>query len=223
MSRIPTPATIEAAPAASQPLLAGRQEAARRRPEPVPPRRQQPRRAGGLPRPVRRARQGRRCPRRPASALRCRGRDQRLRLLPVRAHLPGPATVAKLDDAEMTANRSGASNDPKADAAVRFAAKVTTLRGHVSDDDFGRQGSRLHGRADHRDRPARRAEHLDQLHQHRGPDRDRLSGRHGPQGSLRPWDTVSLNWRSRRTFAQCRSAGQPRPLRTNGRRRAVQR
>ena len=26
--------------------------------------------------------------------------------------------VAKLDDAELTANRSGASNDPKADAAV---------------------------------------------------------------------------------------------------------
>ncbi|MEX3012493.1 carboxymuconolactone decarboxylase family protein [Acinetobacter baumannii] len=32
--------------------------------------------------------------------------------------------VAKLDDAELTANRSGASNDPKADAAVRFAAAV---------------------------------------------------------------------------------------------------
>ncbi len=44
--------------------------------------------------------------------------------------------LAKLDDAEMTANRSGASNDPKADAAVRFAAKVTRERGHVSDADF---------------------------------------------------------------------------------------
>ena len=43
--------------------------------------------------------------------------------------------VAKLDDAEMTANRSGASNDPFADAAVRFAAKVTELRGHVSSSD----------------------------------------------------------------------------------------
>jgi uncharacterized peroxidase-related enzyme len=43
--------------------------------------------------------------------------------------------VAKLDDAEMTANRNGSSNDPKADAAVRFAAKVTTQRGHVSSDD----------------------------------------------------------------------------------------
>jgi uncharacterized peroxidase-related enzyme len=44
--------------------------------------------------------------------------------------------LAKLDDAEMTANRSGASNDPKADAAVRFAAKVARERGHVSDADF---------------------------------------------------------------------------------------
>lgn len=45
--------------------------------------------------------------------------------------------MARLDDAEMTANRSGASNDPKADAAVRFAAKVVRARGHVSDDDVG--------------------------------------------------------------------------------------
>ncbi len=43
--------------------------------------------------------------------------------------------VAKLDDAEMTANRNGASNDPFADAAVRFAAKLVELRGKVSNDD----------------------------------------------------------------------------------------
>jgi uncharacterized peroxidase-related enzyme len=43
---------------------------------------------------------------------------------------------AKLDDAEITANRSGASNEPKADAAVRFAAKVAIDRGHVTDADF---------------------------------------------------------------------------------------
>jgi uncharacterized peroxidase-related enzyme len=40
--------------------------------------------------------------------------------------------VAKLDDAEMTANRNGASNDIKADAAVRFAVQVTKQRGHVA-------------------------------------------------------------------------------------------
>lgn len=44
--------------------------------------------------------------------------------------------VAKLDDAEMTANRSGASNDPVADAAVRFAAKLTQERGRVSEADL---------------------------------------------------------------------------------------
>jgi uncharacterized peroxidase-related enzyme len=44
--------------------------------------------------------------------------------------------LAKLDDAEMTANRNGASNDPKADAAVRFAAKVARERGHIVDADF---------------------------------------------------------------------------------------
>ncbi|PTS81535.1 alkylhydroperoxidase [Sphingomonas sp. HMWF008] len=44
--------------------------------------------------------------------------------------------LAKLDDAEMTANRSGASNDPKADAAVRFAAKLVRERGQVSDADL---------------------------------------------------------------------------------------
>lgn len=44
--------------------------------------------------------------------------------------------VAKLDDAEMTANRNGTSNDPKADAAVRFAGIVVARRGHVSDDDL---------------------------------------------------------------------------------------
>ncbi len=42
---------------------------------------------------------------------------------------------AKLDDAEITANRSGRSNDPKADAAIRFAVRVVTERGHVSDAD----------------------------------------------------------------------------------------
>jgi uncharacterized peroxidase-related enzyme len=52
------------------------------------------------------------------------------------AHTYLGKTFAKLDDAEITANRSGASNDPKADAAVRFAAKVTLARGHVSDDDL---------------------------------------------------------------------------------------
>lgn len=44
--------------------------------------------------------------------------------------------LAKLDEAEILANRKGHSNDPKADAAVHFAAQVTKARGHVSDDDL---------------------------------------------------------------------------------------
>ena len=52
------------------------------------------------------------------------------------AHTYLGKNLAKLDDAEITANRSGASNDPKADAAVRFATKVTRERGHVSEDDL---------------------------------------------------------------------------------------
>lgn len=43
--------------------------------------------------------------------------------------------LAKLDDAEILANRMGHSNDAKADAAVHFAALVTKARGHVSDDE----------------------------------------------------------------------------------------
>lgn len=44
--------------------------------------------------------------------------------------------LAKLDDAELAANRRGTSNDPHADAAVRFAVKVVNNRGHVSDTDL---------------------------------------------------------------------------------------
>jgi uncharacterized peroxidase-related enzyme len=51
------------------------------------------------------------------------------------AHTYVGKNLAKLDDAEITANRNGASTDPKADAAVRFAAKVARERGHVSEDD----------------------------------------------------------------------------------------
>jgi uncharacterized peroxidase-related enzyme len=42
---------------------------------------------------------------------------------------------AKLNDAEITANRNGASNDPHAESAVRFAAKIARARGHLSDAD----------------------------------------------------------------------------------------
>jgi uncharacterized peroxidase-related enzyme len=44
--------------------------------------------------------------------------------------------VARLDDAEMNANRAGKSNDSKADAAVRFARNFMETRGHVGDADI---------------------------------------------------------------------------------------
>ncbi|OYU33574.1 carboxymuconolactone decarboxylase family protein [Novosphingobium sp. PASSN1] len=52
------------------------------------------------------------------------------------AHTFMGKNLARLDDAEITANRNGASNDPKADAAVRFAAIVAHSRGHIADADF---------------------------------------------------------------------------------------
>jgi uncharacterized peroxidase-related enzyme len=52
------------------------------------------------------------------------------------AHTYLGRNLAKLDDAEITANRNGASNDAKADAAVRFAVKVTRARGHVAEADL---------------------------------------------------------------------------------------
>ena len=44
--------------------------------------------------------------------------------------------MAKLDDAEITANRHGSSNDIKADAAVKFAVRVTNARGHITSENF---------------------------------------------------------------------------------------
>lgn len=48
------------------------------------------------------------------------------------AHTYLGKSMAKLDLAEMTANRKGGSNDPRAAAAVHFAVAVTRARGHVS-------------------------------------------------------------------------------------------
>lgn len=43
--------------------------------------------------------------------------------------------IAKLDDAEIAANRVGKSTDAKADAAVKFAVKIAEARGRVSAAD----------------------------------------------------------------------------------------
>jgi len=49
------------------------------------------------------------------------------------AHTYLGKNLAKLDDAEIAANRNGSSHDQKADAAVRFAVTVAQERGHVAD------------------------------------------------------------------------------------------
>jgi uncharacterized peroxidase-related enzyme len=52
------------------------------------------------------------------------------------AHTYLGKNLAKLDDLEIAANRNGGSGDAKADAAVRFAAKIVKARGHVADGDL---------------------------------------------------------------------------------------
>jgi uncharacterized peroxidase-related enzyme len=51
------------------------------------------------------------------------------------AHSYLAANLAKLDAAEIEANRRGSSDDAKAAAAVLFATKVVKARGHVVDAD----------------------------------------------------------------------------------------
>ena len=52
------------------------------------------------------------------------------------AHTYLGENVAKLDAAEMKANRNGSSSDTKANAAIRFATIVARTRGKVSDADI---------------------------------------------------------------------------------------
>jgi uncharacterized peroxidase-related enzyme len=52
------------------------------------------------------------------------------------AHTYLGKNLAKLDDAEITANREGRSLNATADAAVRFAASIVRARGHVTDADL---------------------------------------------------------------------------------------
>lgn len=134
MSRIPTPATIEAAPAASQPMLQAVKKQFGVAPNLFRLVANSPAALegylglssalgkGALPAPTRE---------RIALAI----AEINGCAYCLSAHTYLGKNLARLDDAEITANRNGASNDPKADAAVRFAAKVATARGHVSDDE----------------------------------------------------------------------------------------
>lgn len=135
MSRISTPATIEASPAGSQPLL----EAVKKQFGVVP---NLFRVVGNSPAALegylglngalgKGAIDARTRERIALAVAQINGCDYCLS-----AHSYMGANLAKLDEAEILANRRGTSTDAKADAAVRFAAAVTTARGHVGTADL---------------------------------------------------------------------------------------
>lgn len=64
------------------------------------------------------------------------------------AHTYLGKNLAKLDDVEIAANRNSGSNDTKADAAVRFASKVTTTKGHMAESDLNAVKAAGYGDAD---------------------------------------------------------------------------
>lgn len=131
MSRLPIPASIDAAPAASQPLLQGVQNMLGSVPNLFRLISNSPAALeghlgmfgalakGALPAPTRE--------RIALAVAEINGCDYCLS-----AHTYLGTHLAKLDDDEIAANRDGRSNDAKADAAVRFAAAVAHQRGRVS-------------------------------------------------------------------------------------------
>ncbi len=134
MSRLPTPVSIEASPAASQPLL----QAVKKQLGVVP---NLFRLVGNSPAALEGylglngalAKGALEAPTRERIALavaEINGCDYCLS-----AHSYLGKNLAKLSDAEISANRDGGSTDPKAEAAVQFAVKLVNARGHVSEAD----------------------------------------------------------------------------------------
>jgi len=134
MSRLPTPASIEASPAASQPLL----QAVKKQLGVVP---NLFRLVGNSPAALegylglngalaKGALEAQTRERIALAVAEVNGCDYCLS-----AHSYLASNLAKLSEAEISANRDGGSTDPKADAAVRFAVKLVNARGHVSAAD----------------------------------------------------------------------------------------
>lgn len=130
MSRIPTPASIDAAPAASRPLLEGVKAQLGSVPNLFRVLANSPAALGGYLGLHGALAKG---------AVDARTRERiALAIAEVNgcgyclaAHSYIGANLAKLDAAEIAANRAGRSNDARADAAVRFAVAVAQARGHV--------------------------------------------------------------------------------------------
>jgi uncharacterized peroxidase-related enzyme len=135
MSRLPTPASIEASPAAAQPLLA----AVKKQLGVVP---NLFRLVGNSPAALEGylglngalAKGALEAPTRERIALAIAEINGCSYCLSAHSYLG--KNLAKLSDTEIAANRGGGSGDPKADAAVGFAVKVANARGHVSDADI---------------------------------------------------------------------------------------
>ena len=145
MSRIATPATIEAAPAAAQPLLAAVKRQIGFAPNLFRVIANSPAALegyvglntalakGALP-PATRERIA-------LAVAEINGCNYCLS-----AHTYIGKNLAHLDDAEIAANRNGTSADPTADGAVRLAVKIVNSRGHVADADVA--AARLAGLGD---------------------------------------------------------------------------
>ena len=88
------------------------------------------------------------------------------------AHTYLGLNLAKISADEVALNRHGHSSDPKADAAVQFAAKVAGARGKVDDSDLDRgAGGRIQRCAGGRDRVRGGRERVHQPRQQRRQDR----------------------------------------------------
>ena len=135
MARLPTPASIETSPAASQPLL----QAVKKQLGVVP---NLFRLVGNSPAALEGylglngalAKGSLEAPTRERIALAVAEINGCNYCLSAHSYLG--KNLAKLSDAEMAANRHGHSADMKADAAVGFAVKLVNARGHVSDADI---------------------------------------------------------------------------------------
>ena len=145
MSRIPTPASIDAAPAAAQPLLAAVKKQIGSAPNLFRVIANSPAAlegylglnaalAKGALAPATRERIA-------LAVAEINGCNYCLS-----AHTYIGKNVAKLDDAEIAANRHGSSNDPAANVAVRLAVNIVNSRGHVADVDIA--AARLAGVSD---------------------------------------------------------------------------
>jgi len=135
MSRIPTPATIDGAPAASRPMLEATKKRLGSAPNVYRVVANSPAALEGLLGLSGALDKGALPPQtRERIALAVAEIDGSSYCLS--AHSSNGKNIAKLDDSEISANRDGRSNDAKADAAVMFAATVARECGHSSDDDM---------------------------------------------------------------------------------------